>query len=159
MVLDGARDDRIFPLVRDCGLDYLCLYSGNLPLELRKVAPYLLELPPQSGATRTLIQQGWGKSWGIFLRIGDPSNLRHHLRQFLRVEDEAGRRLIFRFYDPRVLRTFLPTCNAEELKAIFGRIESYVAESEGGRGILDFRFDGVRLKRTEIVLETADVGS
>jgi hypothetical protein len=34
-------------------------------------------------------------------------------RRFLRVKDEDG--LVFRFYDPRVMRVYLPTCAAGEL--------------------------------------------
>jgi len=45
----------------------------------------------------------------VFLRTETGiEQLRKHLRGFLRVRDEAGRRLIFRYYDPRVLRVYLP---------------------------------------------------
>jgi len=47
--------------------------------------------------------------------------MRQHFRRFITVHDESGKPLLFRYYDPRVLRTFLPTCNAKELAEIFGR--------------------------------------
>ena len=53
-----------------------------------------------------------------------------HFRQFLRVRDEAGREFFFRFYDPRVLRVYLPTCNSEELRTFFGPVELFSMEGE-----------------------------
>ena len=95
---------------------------------------------------------GWGKSWGIFVRIEDSSNLRYHLRTFLRVRDESGRNLLFRYYDPRVLRSYLPTCRADELKTVFGPIDTYIAESEDGQSLIEFRFDGSALQERRITL-------
>jgi hypothetical protein len=137
-VLDAARDEQIFPWLRFSGLDYLCLYSGKLPPELQAAAPYLLELPPASKATRDLLNRAWGNAWGIFLSVHDPANLRHHLRQFLRVQDEAGRKLIFRYYDPRVLRVFLPTCDINQLQSFFGSIGSYWAEGAKGEYLMEY---------------------
>ena len=48
--------------------------------------------------------------------------LRRHFRKFLKVEDPKGKSLIFRYYDPRVLRVYLPTCNAMELQTVFGPV-------------------------------------
>jgi uncharacterized protein DUF4123 len=36
----------------------------------------------------------------------------------------------FRYYDPRVLRVFLPTCNTQELAAVFGPVKSFVLEDD-----------------------------
>ena len=40
------------------------------------------------------------------------------------------RKAYFRFYDPRVLRTFLPVCDAEQTTAMFAAVSAFVAESE-----------------------------
>jgi len=61
------------------------------------------------------------------------------------VHDEAGKPLYFRFYDPRVLRTYLPTCNASELAQIFGPVECYVQEGEDPGVLLRFRQAGGKL--------------
>jgi hypothetical protein len=152
-VLDAARDERIYTALMFSRLEYICLYSGNLPDALKRTAPYLIELGPTYTFTRPLIDRCWGNGWGVFLRIGDASNLRHHLRSFLRVQDESGRRLIFRYYDPRVLRAYLPTCNTEELNALFGPVDSYLVEGEEGQSLIEFEFDGIRLAehRTPVV--------
>jgi hypothetical protein len=87
-----------------------------------------------------VIDNGWGNSWGVFLRTETSiRELRRHLRGFLRVRDEAGRRMIFRYYDPRVLRAYLPTCWPEELETVFGPVESYLMEALGGSEMQIFR--------------------
>jgi hypothetical protein len=144
-ILDAARDEHIYSALMLSRLDYLCLYRGILPEALKRAAPYIVELAPAYTFTRQLIEMCWGKSWGVFVRIKDPRNLRHHLRGFLRVQDESGRRLIFRYYDPRVLRAYLPTCSISELKTVYGPIQSYIAEGERGESMIEFEFDGRRL--------------
>jgi hypothetical protein len=158
-VLDCARDDRIYPLLRTSGLDYLCLFSGRLPPSVQAVAPYLVEVSPAFALTLQLIDLGWGRSWGIFLSIDDPSNLRHHLRGFLRVRDESGRILLFRFYDPRVLRVYLPTCRRDELRTIFGPVTRYMVEGETGKELLEFEFDGEQLHERRVDLAGPALGS
>jgi len=61
------------------------------------------------------------------------------LREFLRVRDESGKRLIFRYYDPRVLRVYLPTCWPAELDTFFGPISAFITEGEDPGEILEFR--------------------
>jgi hypothetical protein len=48
----------------------------------------------------------------------------------LLVSDENGKTFYFRFYDPRVLRVYLPTCNAEELDMFFGPVRNFFMENE-----------------------------
>jgi hypothetical protein len=158
-IVDCARDPRIYPALRTSGLDYRCLFSGRLSPEVEAAAPHLIELAPTFTFTPKLIDMGWGNSWAVFLRIGDPSDLRQHLRRFLRVQDESGKILLFRYYDPRVLRVYLPTCRADELLTVFGPISSYLVEDETGQGLIDFSFDGHQLRERRIdLVHHDDVG-
>src|SRR3954451_4181068 len=103
MILDGARDERIYPLILGSRANRECLYAGNLPAALEQVVPWLVELEPDDQFTRRLLERSWGQSWGVFLRSEGPINsVRKHLRRFLLVNDYSGRRLVFRYYDPRV---------------------------------------------------------
>lgn len=151
-ILDGARDERIYSALLSSRLEYISLYAGKLPDALLRAAPYLLELAPSYSFTRPLLKMGWGNSWGVFLRIKDARNLRHHLRGFLRVQDETGRKLVFRYYDPRVLRAYLPTCQKSELTTVFGPISSYLVEGERGESLIEFGFDGQQLHERHIPL-------
>jgi hypothetical protein len=58
------------------------------------------------------------------------------------VHDPDGRRLYFRYYDPRVFRVYLPTCNAEEMEQVFGPVLSYQMEDESARNLLVFERGG-----------------
>jgi hypothetical protein len=147
MILDGARDEKIFSAVDRTYQDKCCLYSGDLPWQLQMAAPYLVQLDKEDRFTRYFIDHGWGNSWGVFFRSETTiRNLRHHLRGFLRVRDEAGRRLVFRYYDPRVLRIYLPTCNKEELRTVFGPIDQFLVEDEDPSNVTEYSFDGQRLQ-------------
>jgi hypothetical protein len=130
-LLDAARDPRIYALMRRCRLDHRCLYQGALPPELAAAAPYLVNLTRRAPFTRELLDLGWGQSWGICLR--SPAILQdlvRHFRKFLLVKDERGRSLFFRFYDPRVLRVYLPTCTPGELRTFFGPVDRFCVEGE-----------------------------
>jgi hypothetical protein len=153
MILDGARDERIYRYLKTCNLDYLCLYTGKLPIELQYVAPYLLELPSNSKTARELIDMAWGNNWGIFLSIDDFSKLRPHLRKFLKVKDESGKKLLFRFYDPRVMRVFLPTCSSEQLREFFGPIAIFHVEDDHGSMLKSFSFDGFKVSQDLVSLD------
>jgi hypothetical protein len=140
VILDGARDERIHSAVRGTFLPKDCLYTGDLPRQLQMTAPYLVQLERDDRFTRYVLEKGWGGSWGVFLRTETGiKQLRRHLREFLRVRDEAGKRLIFRYYDPRVLRVYLPTCWPGELNTFFGPVAAFFTEGEDPREILEFR--------------------
>lgn len=134
-LLDGARDQQIVPKLRASGVEARCLFDGELQPVLAAAAPYIVALEPAAPFTRMLLAQGWGDAWGVFLTsTASLGALRRHFRRFLRVADERGRPLMFRFYDPRVLRVYLPTCTAEELELVFGPVTAFLIEDGGGQG-------------------------
>lgn len=137
-VLDCARDPAIYLALLESRTEFRCLYSGTLPRALEMVAPQLVELTPTSRLLARWLDEGWGDSWGVFIHIADPANLRHHLRKFLKVHDEQGKRLLFRYYDPRVLRAFLPTCLPEESQQLFGPISAYFCEASDATSLIEF---------------------
>jgi hypothetical protein len=152
-VLDAARDRRVYSAVASTYTDHCCLYSGELPPELKLAAPYLIALDPQDRVTRDIVRDGWGHSWGIFLRSdAGMETLRRHLKKFLLVKDPKGKRMIFRYYDPRVLRAYLPTCWPEELETFFGPIKAYMVEGKEPLSMVRFRFDGLRLIESSVRL-------
>lgn len=153
MIVDGARDRRVFNLLVNSYLDYSCLYSGTVPPSLEAAAPYLVQLEHEDRYTRQLLEQGWGNSWGVILRChSNRDRIRRHLRKFLLVQDARGKQLVFRYYDPRVLRVYLPTCNHAELGALFGPIEAFYVEDEDPGEAWEFQRDGSRLARKKIAL-------
>ncbi|MCY1073333.1 DUF4123 domain-containing protein [Archangium lansingense] len=138
-VLDAARDEALLPFVFRSGARHECLYEGPVPRELLEVAPYLVPLRRDAPFTQELLERAWGRAWGLFLvSSADLVTVRRHLRHFLKVKDEQGRRLYFRYYDPRVMRVYLPTCNEHERRFIFGPLHSWVMEGSEGATLLRY---------------------
>lgn len=140
-VIDGARDPRIHGMLRDSGLEQACLFAGSLTPALQAAAPHLVHLAPQGKLTQLLLESGWDDHWFVLVRA-DPGvtlqQLRRHLRSLLRVSDDAGRFLMFRFYDPRVLRPYLPTCTRDEADALFGPIAEFACAGEDPASVTVF---------------------
>ena len=87
-----------------------------------------------------------GKQLGIFLKCDTRiQTLRRHLRGFLTVRGPSGNKLLFRYYDPRVLRVYLPSCSSEDLRTVFGPIERIWTEGEPAEKVVEFGFDGTGL--------------
>lgn len=145
-VLDGARSDRIYSSMVATYAEHCCLYSGELPSAMKIAAPYLLSLDLEIPTTRYILNQGWGNNWGIFFRSNSAMEaLRRHLKKLLVVKDQTGQRMLFRYYDPRVMRAYLPTCWPSELDALFGPIKSYLVEGTDSDSVIQFRLDEGRL--------------
>jgi len=139
-VLDAAREDRLPAFLQAYGVEHFSLYQGDSGDQLKDVAPYVALLPKKSQLLPMLMKEGWGKSWGIYLNSdAELAKVRDHLRKLLTVKDEDDRLLYFRFYDPRVLRVFLPTCTSQEATDFFGPVSRFVMEGDDLDHPLQFR--------------------
>jgi hypothetical protein len=130
-LLDAARDRRVLELLEQSEEQYQSLYEGPQGEELADYAPYLVRLFDDSPLLDALIDEGWGRSWGVFFKCPQSFlQVRHHFRHFLSVQDEKGEEYYFRFYDPRVIRPLLPACTRLEREEFFGPVETFIMESE-----------------------------
>ena len=144
-LLDAAREPNIPQKLAEFGVEAVSLYRGEPEETLADVAPYLVRVAPNSSLLKWFISDGWGKSWGLLVNAPvSLEDLRRHFRRFLLVRDPDGNELYFRFYDPRVLRVYLPTCRAPEAEQFFGRVQSYLVESEDGEAVLEFTRTGLQ---------------
>lgn len=150
-VLDGASVPGLLDKLYGLNPDFHCLFRGALEPDMAEVAPYLVRLDADGEFTRWIISHGWGNHWGIFaVSDRDIRAMRRHFRAVLTVYDESGNPLHFRYYDPRVLRRYLPTCNREELKTVFGSVISYLVESEDANLIRRFEIASGSLAEEDI---------
>jgi hypothetical protein len=157
-LLDCARDRRIESVLRASDLHYDCLLSGDLTPSLRSAAPYIVRLEPASDLTEILLTEGWGNAWGVFAldwRRANLSRMRRHFRQFLKARDESGRRFLFRFYDPRVLRLYLPTCTSEEARTFFGPAAMFIMEGDSPERLLAYSLASGGVEVAEVDLRPA----
>jgi hypothetical protein len=129
-VLDACDTPAVVAKAEELGTEQsICLYSGTAQEEYWSFAPYLFKVrrPLLEWIRETI----WTEPWGIFA-VSDSSLeiLRRHFKKFLVVESPGGEQWYFRYYDPRVLRTFLPTCDDAQIEEMFGPVEEYLAVSD-----------------------------
>ncbi len=143
-VLDAAREPRVLELLRLSNAPFYCLYQGKPAAEMELVAPYLVPLASQPELLRQILEEGWGKAWGIFLHCSEPvqvlwTHLTHSLMVTLEGEETA---VYFRYYDPRVLREILPAMDAQQLAELTGPIRQLLMEDEEPDSLVRFTSPG-----------------
>ena len=127
-VIDTARDVRLFPLVQ-LSPNYDCLFAGKIEPALAAAAPYLVELTDDTPLKNIWRTEGWGKAWGILLKSSlELDDLRRHLRKFLVVQLPDGDVVFFRFYDPRVWKTYWASCSDGERNEWSTCVDEFVCE-------------------------------
>jgi hypothetical protein len=145
-VLDGVMVPDLPNHIYKAQVPHHCLVQGELTPDLVHASPYLAYLSPDSKFAEWVIEESIGKHWGIFVQSHRSMNeMRRHFRALLQAYDEKGRPMKFRFYDPRVLSRFLPTCNGGELKTLFGDVGAFFSESEDGKGLVRYTVDDGKL--------------
>jgi pSer/pThr/pTyr-binding forkhead associated (FHA) protein len=138
-LLDASREPSVLKVILESKEEYQSLFEGAQGAQLAHFAPYLIRIPQKSPLIETLTHQAWSKSWGVFLTCDQPlKDLRTHFRHFLTVNLPDGSQVYFRYYDPRVLRLFLPTCLPEETTQFFGPVKHFLIEAEDPATALHF---------------------
>lgn len=140
-VIDGVSVPDLRRLTEVSPGRHSCLFAGPLPFEVERAAPHLVELDPEGELTLRWWREGWGQNWGILAHIPVEwsfNEVRHHFRKFLRVRLPDRRYVLFRYYDPRVLRTYLPTSTAAESAMVFGPVSTYFVEDRDPAVLLRF---------------------
>jgi hypothetical protein len=155
-ILDAARDPVVHLRIHECPEQKQSLYEGPEAARLSFVAPYLIALPKRSPFLDQLVREGWGNSWGVYLTCDRPfEEVRKHLRHLLTVELEGVKKVLFRFYDPRVLRVFLSACRPEEALDFFGPVKRFLLEDEAHDVILQYRKSTTGVESASRLLEGA----
>lgn len=139
---DGARSVEIASALQNVAVEKFSLYRGRSEEPLWDVAPYIIRCERDTPFLRWVLERGWGNSWGIFLTSkASLEELLRHFQQFLLVKLPDEKDFYFRFYDPRVLRAFLPTCTLEETREFFGPVRCYLGEAQEPETLLKFTVD------------------
>jgi hypothetical protein len=150
-MLDGASVPGLLErLDAERSLEVECLFRGELERDMAEVAPYLVKLDAQSEFAQWLVGTGWGQHWGTFVTSRQGFlKLRNHLRALTLTYRRDGTPLYFRYYDPRVLRIFLPSCSQAQLKQMFGPVDAFLAESDAGDAVSIYRLNGEELSTVQ----------
>ena len=128
-----------------------CLFAGKLDPALRQASPFVVELAPGDPLSKLWRTQGWGQAWGILLssNAGLPA-VRRRLRHFtlVRLPDGSGP-VMFRFWDPRVLRVYMPLVEPSAAADWFTDIDRYIVETEDGTGSIRYALKNGALSVSE----------
>lgn len=155
MIVDAARDPGLYPglLAREEEAEMRALYQGETASEMAEVAPYLVRLDRGGAVADWLVGEGWGRGWGILVQAGgDIDMVRRHFRKLTIVNDAKGATYLFRFYDPAVLRSFLPISDAAQRGALFGSGIRFMMEDAGAEALILFELVDGDLRRVEVLL-------
>jgi hypothetical protein len=155
-ILDAARVGREMEEAFRLNPNHDCLYTGEAKTDLGGVAPWLFRLNTEPDNFRTWVtQKGWGDAWGIL--IGADATFEvcsEHFRKFLEVRTPDGEECYFRFYDPRVLRAFLPSCDPQQIIEFFGPVDYFVTETDNGTGSIRFSHHNGKLVQQVLTATT-----
>lgn len=127
-ILDGAGEPRVFAKLQSGGFDEWALFESRIDQALTEAAPHFVKMNEE--LILWLRETMWETPWGILVEsdLGiEP--LRKHLRSQLLVVGPDGKPLYFRYYDPRVLPTFLETCTDGQLDEFFGPITAFIVRT------------------------------
>jgi hypothetical protein len=154
-LVDAARTPEVLTALAAGPGAYESLYRGTSREKYLACSPILAECTEGSALLRRLEADAWGASWGVLVASSTSFEaLAAHFRGLVVVRKELApeksgttasatptsyQRLLFRFYDPRVLRAYLPTCTDRELTRVFGPVVSFFVEDEQGGAILEYR--------------------
>ncbi|MES3022226.1 MAG: DUF4123 domain-containing protein [Pseudomonadota bacterium] len=138
-LLDGAASPTLLDQLYDApGLEFECLYSGELEPDIAEVAPYIARVEAGSAFADWVLGL-WGERRAILVQVDvrvELPVLRRHFRKLNLVYGPDAAPLLLRYYDPRVLPLFLSTCDRAQVREMFGPVIRFVLEgASGGQGL------------------------
>ena len=153
ILLDSARMGVNINKAFELNERFDSLYRGSIKSSLSLVAPYLFSFGNKNEFTEWIFSKGWGDAWGIISGSEvDFETCWKHFRKFLIVKKEDKQEFYFRFYDPRVLRLFLPTCDRNQISEFFGPINYFIIEGDSKNEGIKFSHRNGELKQTKILV-------
>jgi pSer/pThr/pTyr-binding forkhead associated (FHA) protein len=144
-LVDGARDVELAFDARQMGSSLYTVFSGEQASALAHVGPVVVTLDSPMPFLERWVDKAGAHVGVLFQTPAGLDDVCAHLRDIFVVTDEEGQEYFFRFYDPRVLRTFLPTCTPTELSEFFTPITRWICEDEAGTGYVSYELDGANL--------------
>lgn len=129
-ILDACDEPAVVKKCDELGDRAVSLYRGSAEEEYKHVAPYLVR--SDDDLIDWIVKTIWTHPWGIFSYAeASFEDVRTHFRRFLKAELPDGREMLFRFYDPRVLPTYLDSCEPSELRDFYGPARAFGVSSAG----------------------------
>lgn len=146
-MVDATREPFLVrPMLEAMSKDVACLFKGLATEAFGDRTAWVAKINEGEWILDWLIEDGWGVRLASYIASPLPLEpLMTHLRRFTKVEGPDGRQHFFRFYDPRVMRQYLPVFDDRQHARWFAGIAACLIEddrdprrllrltSEGGR--------------------------
>lgn len=127
-IVDGAADPRLYQVVSSCSR-FACLYQKDYDEETLAAMPHLVKLIDGEQLPDVWRQHESGRFWGIVLQSSlDLPALRRHLRKYTTARLPDGEVVLFRFWDPRVFKTFAENGEPEQLAGFFEKVDIVIVD-------------------------------
>lgn len=142
IVIDAAIDSEILDKAKELLKEdnHVCLCTEQ-DIESGAGEPYLFKLDNES-FLKFIFEKYKISDFGIiaeFKAETDFDVVVNHFRSLIKVRNHEGQLFYFRFYDPEVLRVFLPLCDKEQSEEFFDQVQAYYLSNETGSELLCFR--------------------
>lgn len=138
--VDSGWNEDALRYLLTCNATYKSLFHGTVDVKSFGKSGFIVECKKDDSLFHWMTTEAWGKSCCVFFTSRSLlDNLLKHFQKFNRVYLEDDEVVFFRYYDPRVLRVYLPTCNRKEVETFFGEVITFFAESENPEFIFEFR--------------------
>ncbi len=137
-IVDTAQDSALHPLVLKTP-GHQCLVSGDVAPVLAATLPYVVAMRTGEPLADAWRDHGAGRNWGVlFQSTRSIDSLRLHFKKFINAKLPDGLVALFRFYDPRVFRTYIMAATPAERLPWFDGVDRFTVESEQPGHFHDF---------------------
>jgi hypothetical protein len=152
-VVDACQAPELIELARSqYGQPNRMLFKGKAASleEVELFAPFFISIDPETDFLDHWITYCGENAGVLFTTAAPPVRIFRHLRKIFVVQDEGGQEHFFRFYDPRVLRVYLPTCSREELRTFFGPIQAFYVDGKEPSKLVKFGIESEDLQTVNV---------
>lgn len=146
-VIDGAQSVSLAYQAKSMGYSVYTLFTGESAqdFDLASVGPCVIYLQKPLPFLENWVNS-IGENSGILLQTDAEMDVIYaHLRNIFIAQDEKGQDYFFRYYDPRVFNSFLPTCTDIESGEFFGVVKQWIVENDEEYSL--FSFQDTKLKK------------
>lgn len=122
MFIDAAHDSRIYPALCASIHTRCCLFSEeHISEKIKSVSPFLVKIKRLDDFVSWCIREGAHRNWMVFFASNQVhvSELRLHFKRYSFAKTPEGKRYFFRYYDARVLPTFIASSADRERQEFF----------------------------------------
>jgi len=127
------------------------LFKGTKDEVIMDVSPWLLQIDDQLSENLSK-ETDFSMQFTLQVEaVGDIHRVATHLRKWI-YQTIDGREYFFRFYDARVLRKYLPTCDEDQLIEFFGPVDRFIVGGDAENEVIQFWQENGVLKKQHMIV-------